>query len=175
MNTYTNNEPYNPHGFKEQVKIKYEATKAIAGKFLNGTAALIELLSNAEPLDWAGYCALPEVDQLVWELRADTLNQSMFYLMNAKNKNAKKDLCLVYSQENNTAYHPMSNQWLDICQHNIPTTSPLINIEAKREIKEKGMTQNLKIRIVTRVVLLVHTLKILQQMKIPPLLAEELA
>ena len=29
MNNYTNNEPNNPHGFKEQVKIKYEATKAI--------------------------------------------------------------------------------------------------------------------------------------------------
>ena len=41
--------------------------------------------------------------------------------------------------------------------------------------KEKWTIQNLKIRIVTRVALLVHTLKILQQMKTPPLLAEELA
>ena len=70
--------------------------------------------------------------------------------------------------------HPISNQWLDICQHNIPTTSPLINVEAKREIKERGITQNLKIRIVTRVALLVNTLKILLQMKILALLAEEL-
>ena len=31
MNNYNNNEPNDPHGFKEQVKIKYEATKAIAG------------------------------------------------------------------------------------------------------------------------------------------------
>ena len=69
MNNYTNNEPYDPHSFKEQVKIKYEATKAIAGKFPNGTATLMELLSNAQPvaLDWAGYCALPEANQLVWE------------------------------------------------------------------------------------------------------------
>ena len=48
-------------------------------------------------------------------------------------------------------------------------------MEAIRKIEEKGMTQNLKIRIVTRVVMLVHTLKILQQMKTSPLLAEELA
>ena len=41
MNNYTNNEPYDPHGFKEQVKIKYEATKAVAGKFPNGTATLM--------------------------------------------------------------------------------------------------------------------------------------
>ena len=65
----------------------------------------MELLSKAPVLlDWAGYCALPEEDQLVWELRADALNQAMIYLMNLKNKNAKKDLCLAYSQGNNTAY-----------------------------------------------------------------------
>ena len=29
FNTYTNNDTYDPNGFKEQVKIKYEATKAI--------------------------------------------------------------------------------------------------------------------------------------------------
>ena len=61
LNTYTNNEPQDPHGYKEQVKIKYEATKAIAGKFPNRTAALMELFSKApDSLDWAGYCALPE-------------------------------------------------------------------------------------------------------------------
>ena len=67
MNNYTNNEPYDPHGFKEQVRIKYETTKRIAGKFPNGTAALMELLSNAHlaALDWTKYCALPEVDQLM--------------------------------------------------------------------------------------------------------------
>ena len=41
MNTYTNKEPQDPHGFKEQVKIKYHVTKTIAGKFPNGTAALM--------------------------------------------------------------------------------------------------------------------------------------
>ena len=105
LNTYTNNEPQDPHGYKEQVKIKYEATKAIVWKFPNGIVALMELLSKAPvPLDWAGYCALSEEDQLVWELRADALNQAMLYLMNLKNKNAKKDLRLAYSQGNNTAY-----------------------------------------------------------------------
>ena len=66
----------------------------------------MKLLSNVHPeaLDWAGYCALPEADQLMWEQRANALNQSMLYLMNLKNKNTKKDLCLAYSQGNNTAY-----------------------------------------------------------------------
>ena len=60
MNTYTNIEPYDPHGFKEQIKIKYKATKIIAEKFPDGTVALIELLSKAQPaaLERAAYCAL---------------------------------------------------------------------------------------------------------------------
>ena len=63
LNSYTNNDTYDPNGFKEQVKIKYEATKAIVGRFPNGTATLMYLLSNAEPaLDWDGYCALPADD-----------------------------------------------------------------------------------------------------------------
>ena len=66
------------------------------------------LLSRAQPavLDWAGYCALTPDEQLVWEQRADELNQSMLYLMNSKNELAKKDLRLAYSQGNNTAYPP---------------------------------------------------------------------
>ena len=105
LNTYTNNDPQDPHGYKEQVKIKYKATKAIVGKFPNGTATLLDILNKAEiPLDWAGYCFLLEENQLMWGLRADALNQAMLYLMNSKNKNAKKDLHLAYSQGNNTAY-----------------------------------------------------------------------
>ena len=49
LNTYTNNEPQNPHGYTEHVKMKYEATKAIARKFPNGTAALMELLTTTQP------------------------------------------------------------------------------------------------------------------------------
>ena len=105
MNNNTNDEPYNPHGFKEQIKINYEATKVIVGKFPNVTAALMELLANLQPpLDWDEYCALTVDQQLVWELRADEVNQAMIFLMNLKNKTAKKDLRLAYSQGNSTAY-----------------------------------------------------------------------
>ena len=50
LNTFTNNDPQDPHGFKEEVKIKFEATKTIVGRFPNGTTALTHLLSKAEPL-----------------------------------------------------------------------------------------------------------------------------
>ena len=70
-------------------------SKAIVRKLPNGTASLMELLSKAPvPLAWPGYCALSEEDQLVWELRADALNQAMLYLINLKNENARKDLRL---------------------------------------------------------------------------------
>ena len=65
----------------------------------------MELLTNAQSaFDWAAYCVLTADQQLVWELRADTLNQAMHFLMNLKNETAKKDLRLVYSQGNSTAY-----------------------------------------------------------------------
>ena len=49
MHNYTNNEPYDPHGWKEQVKIKFEVTKTIVGRFPNRTTVLMELLSKAQP------------------------------------------------------------------------------------------------------------------------------
>ena len=45
-NNYSNNKPYDPHGFKEEVKIKYNAVKAVAGRFPNGIAAMMTLLET---------------------------------------------------------------------------------------------------------------------------------
>ena len=66
----------------------------------------MELLSKAQPraFNWTVYCALPADQQLVWELRANELNEATLFLMNSKNKTARRDLRLGYSQENNTAY-----------------------------------------------------------------------
>ena len=94
--------------------------------------------------------------------------------MNSKNENAKKDLRLAYSQGNNTAYPTDIKSAARYLSTQYPNNKPTNQHGGNKGIKEKGMTQNLKIRIVTGVVLLVHTLKILQQMKTPPLLAEEL-
>ena len=66
MNNYSNNKPRDPHGLKEEVKIKYHAIKVVARRFLNGTAAMMELfVAVAPPIDWAGYCALTPPNQLV--------------------------------------------------------------------------------------------------------------
>ena len=56
LNNYSNNKSYEPHGFKEEVKIKYDAVKAVAGKIPNRTAAMIILLEIEVPaLIWSDY------------------------------------------------------------------------------------------------------------------------
>ena len=55
------------------------------------------LATNAPPLDWVAYCVLTPDNQLAWGERGDEMNKAMFYLMDLKNKHAKKDLRLAYS------------------------------------------------------------------------------
>ena len=101
----------------------------------------MKLLSNAlVPLDRARYCALPEADQLVWELRADALNQSILYLMNSKNKNARKDLHLVYSQGNNTTYPPDIKSMARYLSTQYPNNKLTNQREGNKKKKWKGMT-----------------------------------
>ena len=64
------------------------------------------LAAKAVPLEWVAWCALTPDKQLIWEERGDELNKAMLYLMSLKNKHAKKDLRLPYSQGNMTAYPP---------------------------------------------------------------------
>ena len=68
---------------------------------------MIKLFGAAVPArDWAYYCQLTPIEQLVLEERSDDLTKSILLLMNSKNNNAKKDLCLANSQGNLTAYPP---------------------------------------------------------------------
>ena len=66
MNNYSNNNPYYPHGFKVEVKIKYDAIKAIAGNFPTRTVVMMALLKqNLPALTWVNYCAMVPVDQFI--------------------------------------------------------------------------------------------------------------
>ena len=59
LNNFTNANPSDPHGFKEELKIKYEAVLAVIGKFPNGTGPMLELLAaETPPRDWDYYCGL---------------------------------------------------------------------------------------------------------------------
>ena len=100
----------------------------------------MELLSRAQPaaLDWAGYCALPEDQKLAWEQRANALNQSMLYLTNLKNKTAKKDLRLAYSQGNNTAYRPDIESMARYLSTQYANNKPTNQRGGKKGDKRKG-------------------------------------
>ena len=106
FNNFTNANPNDPHGFKEELKIKYNAVLAVVRKFLNGTGPMIVLLAaEATPLDWDDYCVMATADQELWEAKGDASTKAMLLLMNSKNDAAKKDLRLSYSQGNKKA-HP---------------------------------------------------------------------
>ena len=125
LNNYSNNKPHNPHGFKEEVKIKFDFVKAIHGKFPNGTAAMTTLLAGVSPpLDWGGYWRLTPDKQLVWEERGDELNKSMIYLKNSNDKHAKKDLRLAYSQGNLTDYPPSIEGMVKYLSTQYPNNKP---------------------------------------------------
>ena len=49
LNTCINNEVHDPNSFKEQVKIKYKATKAIVRRSPNGITTLMHILSSTKP------------------------------------------------------------------------------------------------------------------------------
>ena len=67
---------------------------------------MLEHLLKVEtlPQDWDYYCGLTAAARLVWEEKAEALNKAMILSFNSKNNNTKKDLCIAYSQGNNTAY-----------------------------------------------------------------------
>ena len=64
MNKFSNAKPNDPHRFKEELKIKFNAKLAVVGKFPNGIGPMLELLAAEVPaVDWAGYCETNVADQ----------------------------------------------------------------------------------------------------------------
>ena len=105
LHNFSNSNPNNPRAFKEEPNIKNSAAFAITRRFLDGIGLLEELLkTESPPLDWGAYCALGAPPRIEWEDEAEALNKAMLLLLNLKNNNAKKDLCLAYSQGNKTAF-----------------------------------------------------------------------
>ena len=105
LNNFTNANPSDPHGFKEELKIKYEAVLAVVGKFPNGTGPMLELVAaERPPRDWNYYCGLGEAARVAWEKKGDDSVKAMLLFVNSKNDAAKKNLRLSYSQRNKKAY-----------------------------------------------------------------------
>ena len=98
LNNFSNNELHDPHGFKGEIKNKFEAVIAAVEKLSNGIGAMMELLkAEPIPLTWADYCTMPVTEQLTLEEKDDAVTKSILLLMSSKNNNTKKDPCLPYS------------------------------------------------------------------------------
>ena len=98
LNNFSNAKPNDPHGFKEELKIKHDAVLAIVGKFLNGSGPMHELFAAEVPvLNWVSYCAITVANQEIWEAKEDAFTKVMLLLMNSRNDAAKKDQRLSYS------------------------------------------------------------------------------
>ena len=64
LNNFINAKPNDPHRFKEELKIKYNAVLAVVGKFLNGTGPMLALLAVETPaLAWDDYCGMTVANQ----------------------------------------------------------------------------------------------------------------
>ena len=74
----------------------------------------------------------------MWELRADALNKAMLFLMNSKNKTAKKDLRLVYSQVISTAYPTDIKAMARYLSTQYPNDKPANQRGGKKGDKKKG-------------------------------------
>ena len=104
LHNYSNLKPNNPHRFKEELKVKYEATLAVVGKFLDGKGVMEQFPKEDGGQTWIDYCGMTPADQLIWEEKADTQTKAMYFLMDSKNKITKKDLCLAFTQSNHSVY-----------------------------------------------------------------------
>ena len=154
LNNFSNNKWYNPHVYKEEVKIKYDSVKAIAGKFPNGIAQNMTLLTmTPPPLDWATYCALTPTEQLTWKERGDELNKAMLYLINSKNEHAEKDLRIAHSQGNMTTYPPNIKAMATYLLTQYPSNKPANQRNGTKGIQIREIIQNPKTRTVIRVTL----------------------
>ena len=71
LNLYSSQDVSNVHYFKKELKTKYEATKAICGKFPFGTAILIYVMvhfpTGAATNDFAAFCGLTPAEQATWK------------------------------------------------------------------------------------------------------------
>ena len=110
LNLYSSQDVTNVHYYKKELKVKYEATNAICGKFPFGTEALVYVMVNFNSAggvaanDFAAYCTMSDVNKAKWERIYDDLMLSMLLLNNLRYEEAKKELRHFYANGNENAY-----------------------------------------------------------------------
>ena len=115
LTTYVTSNPADPHGFKDELRTRYNAALALTGKFPNGTVFMEQALADnvaddgsgnivATPLTIENYFTMTAEKREYWEKKGDELNIAMLFCNNSRNEPMKKDLRIAYSQGSKHCY-----------------------------------------------------------------------
>ena len=103
LNNFTIPKITDPFNYVEDLKTKFYASKALTGRFPNGTIYMETMLAqdNKTIEDWY---KMDDTSKTAWETKGDKLNLAMLFLCGSKNDDMKKDLRVSFAQGHNTCY-----------------------------------------------------------------------
>ena len=107
---FTNSDVSNPHVYKKELRTKYEAMKAVAGRLPFGTETLVFAMQQFISLGGDRnatldtFFSMTPKERAKWERINDDLVLAMIFLNNSKNDDAKKDMRRTFANGNKCAY-----------------------------------------------------------------------
>ena len=123
---FTNPDVSNPHLYKKELKIKYDAMKAICGKFPFGTETLVFVMKNFtggnQNATLDDFYSMSPRDQAKWERINDDLVLAMLFLNNSRNDVAKQELRRSFANGNKSAYQVTLEKMARLLSSQYPMT-----------------------------------------------------
>ena len=123
---FTNPDVSNPHLYKKELRIKYDAMKAICGNFPFGTETLVFVMKNFDggnpnaTLD--DFYSMSPRDRAKWERTNDDLVLAMLFLNNSRNDVAKQELRRSFANGNKSAYQVTLEKMARLLSSQYPMT-----------------------------------------------------
>jgi len=123
---FTNPDVSNPHLYKKELKIKYDAMKAICGKFPFGTETLVFVMKNFtggnQNATLDDFYKMNARDQAKWERINDDIVLAMLFLNNSRNDVAKQELRRSFANGNKSAYQVTLEKMARLLSSQYPMT-----------------------------------------------------
>ena len=125
---FTNPDVSNPHVYKKELRTKYEAMKAVAGRLPFGTETLVFAMKHFiaaggnrnATLD--SFFSMGPKERAKWERINDDLVLAMIFLNNSKNDDAKKDMRRSFANGNKSAYQVTLEKMARLLSSQYPMT-----------------------------------------------------
>ena len=125
---FTNPDVSNPHLYKKELRIKYEAMKAICGNFPFGTETLVFVMKNFAAAGGNQNATLDDFysmgpkERAKWERINDDLVLAMLFLNNSRNDEAKTQLRRSFANGNKSAYQVTLEKMARLLSSQYPMT-----------------------------------------------------